>query len=398
MGWFSNFFRKFKYNGGGRSFMFTGGGFSFTREELETIIENGYLSNPDVYAIIKKIADVGSDIPLKVYRNEGGQWEEIEDSELLEVIKKPNRNQTTQEFIEECIIQLLNTGNVYILKTQAIGFEDASGLSMEVLPSGMVTIQTNEDLSIKNYVYDYARTKTYEPDQIIHIKYIDPSQRGKEEHYGLSPLQAACLTLEGSNNSHDASAQLLKNKGISGLLSTDGDVQASPEMAKLMQMQIQQQIDGTNSYGKIPVSSVPMKYVQTGMSPTDLKIMELNTQRLRTLCAVFGMDSSLFNDPQNKTYSNRTEAKKDMYTSAVIPVVNKILTGLNKDLIEEDDTAIRPDTSGIEALQKDKKMQAETAKIYVDAGILTIDEVREDMGRSPMPITNDEEDEEDQED
>lgn len=381
MGWFQNLFSRNNsfFNGGEKQFMYTGKGFSFSQFEIEQILQYGYLSNPDVYSIVKRIADVGSDIPLRIYKKSGSEWIEIENSEVYKILEKPNPKQTTQEFIEEAYIQLLNTGNVYIKKKIATGFKIPT--SMEILPSSMVDIETNSDWSIKRFVYNGARTEYFLPEEIIHIKYIDPSQCGMETHYGLSPLQAAFLTLDGSNNSHQASAFILRNKGISGIISTDkGDVVMNEDMGKALQKQIQRQIAGTDNYGKVPVSSVPLKYVQTGMSPTDLKILELNTQRLRTFCNVYGIDSSILNDPENKTYSNRTEAGKDFYSLGVLPPLNKILTGISKDLIKEENTRIKPDTSGIPSLQKDKKLEAEINVMYVNAGILDRNEVRETLG------------------
>lgn len=381
MGWFSDLFKRNTsfFDGGEKQFMYTGTGFSFTQMEIKEILQNGYLSNPDVYSIVKRISDVGSDIPLRVYKKNKTEWQEIENSDIEKLLRKPNQKQTTQEFIEECLIQLLNTGNVYIKKGTSIGFKVPT--YMEVLPSGMVEIETNSDWSVKQYIFDAAKQEKYIPEEIIHIKYIDPTSCGVETHYGLSPLQAAFLTLDGSNNSHQASAFILRNKGISGLITSgNGDVVMSEAMGKALQKQIQKQIAGTDNFGKVPVSSVPLKYVQTGMSPTDLKMLELNTQRLRTFCNVYGLDSSIMNDPENKTYSNRTEASKDFYSLGVLPPLNKILTGINKDLIKDGDTAIKPDTSEIAALQKDKKLEAEINVMYVNAGILDVNEIRQELG------------------
>lgn len=380
MGWLQNLFgNKSYFDGGEKQFLYTGTGFSFTQMEIKEILRSGYLSNPDVYSIVKRISDVGSYIPLRVYKKNKTEWVEVENSDIEKLLRKPNQKQTTQEFIEECLVQLLNTGNVYIRKNKAIGFKVPT--SMSVMPSGMIEIETNSDWSVKRFIYSGATEEKLDPEEVIHIKYIDPTSNGVECHYGLSPLQAAFLTLDGSNNSHQASAFILRNKGISGLITTDsGDVVVAPGVGKAIQKQIQRQIAGTDNYGKVPFSSVPLKYVQTGMSPTDLKMLELNTQRLRTFCNVYGVDSSIFNDPENKTYSNRTEASKDFYSLGVLPPLDKILTGINKDLIKDENTAIKADTSEIAALQKDKKLEAEINVMYVSAGIIDANEIREELG------------------
>ena len=56
------------------------------------------------------------------------------------------------------------------------------------------------------------------------------------------------------------------------------------------------------------------------MSPTDLKLLEGQINNLRTICNIYGLDSSLFNDPENKTFSNRKEAQIAAYTDTYIPL------------------------------------------------------------------------------
>ena len=61
------------------------------------------------------------------------------------------------------------------------------------------------------------------------------------------------------------------------------------------------------------------------MSSTDLQLVEKGVINLRAICNVFGLDSSLFNDPANKTFNNRKEAEKALYTNAIIPIVTNIV-------------------------------------------------------------------------
>ena len=109
------------------------------------------------------------------------------------------------------------------------------------------------------------------------------------------------------------------------------------------------------------------------MSSTDLQIIESGVFKLRQLCNIYAVDSSLFNDPANKTYNNRTEATKSFYNEAVIPAVNRIIKGLNSWLLApfSEDTGVKYrlsiDTSQIEALQKDQKAEAEKNKVVSES-------------------------------
>ena len=115
-----------------------------------------------------------------------------------------------------------------------------------------------------------------------------------------------------------------------------------------------------------------MGYTQIGMSSTDLKIIESGVLTDRQLCNAYSCPSVLFNDPSNSTYNNYTTALKTLYTDAVIPVCNKILADNNKDwlsqwsLRDNKKYSWQLDTSSVEALQADQKIEAEKDKIRMD--------------------------------
>ena len=370
------------------SFFNVGGEFSYNRQNYDKIIKDSYLSNSDVYYIIKKITEIASSLPL-IHVN--SEEELIESSDLIKLLNKPNKDQTRKEFLEEAVTSLLTTGNVFYHKQKSVGFKGAQELT--VLTTSLMDIQTNSDWSVKSYNYNYGgKVHSYSTDEIIHVKYIDPSIYGLQTHYGLSPLQASNLTLEASNNLNVADSSLLKNKGASGILTTKGENVMTPEEGKSIQSAVTKNISGAKNFGKMPVTTVDLGFLQLGMSPSDLKILESNVQKLRTFCNVFGLDSSLFNDPANKTYNNRLEAEKAMFTNSILPTLDKVLSGLNKDLLEDDNTKVIADTSKIAALQQDLKAESERLIALVNAGILDVNEAREGLGREPKTIKIEEND------
>ena len=76
----------------------------------------GYGKNEIVHACIRELAD-GAASPRYYLgiENEGG-IEEIEDSPLATLIKRPNQNEDFYAFIERLVTFLQVAGNVYILK------------------------------------------------------------------------------------------------------------------------------------------------------------------------------------------------------------------------------------------------------------------------------------------
>ena len=155
-----------------------------------------------------------------------------------------------------------------------------------------------------------------------------------------------------------------------------------PEEAAQVQQAWNRDIQGTHNSGKIKVTNKDLNYIQMAMSATDLQLVESDVITLRAMCNVYGLDSSLFNDPANKTFNNRKEAEKALYTNAVIPLSEKIAMAHTQYIAQNHfpngNVRMRQDFSNVEALQSDKKTEAEKDKIVLDGVNVII----------AMPITN----------
>ena len=143
-----------------------------------------------------------------------------------------------------------------------------------------------------------------------------------------------------------------------------------PEEAALVQAKFQERVGGSNNFGKTIVTNKDLNYIQMAMSSADLQLLEKGVINLRAMCNVFGLDSSLFNDPANKTFNNRKEAEKALYTNAVQPTLDKVEAELNRWFVASHypggNVRFRFDYSEVAALQTDQKTEAEKDKIVID--------------------------------
>ena len=145
-----------------------------------------------------------------------------------------------------------------------------------------------------------------------------------------------------------------------------------PEQAKILADKASETIRGVKNFNKVHVANADMNYLQIGMSATDLKVIESGVLTDRQLCNAYSCPSVLFNDPSNSTYNNYITALKTLYTDAVLPVCNKLLADNNKDwlgqwsLKDNKRYSWQLDTSGIEALQSDQKVEAEKDKSVME--------------------------------
>ena len=167
------------------------GGFKFNDFNQQKIIDEGYAKNADLYSIVKMISSSASAIPLELYNTlPNGEKELITDGELFDLLQQPNRLQSIQEFINESMTYLLLSGNNYVNGYKSMGMGDVFR-ELNVLPSNYVTIESGNMVNpIKSYSYSEIYDITFDPKDVMHIKYTNPKGMGTDRLYGLSPLEA----------------------------------------------------------------------------------------------------------------------------------------------------------------------------------------------------------------
>ena len=84
------------------------------------------------------------------------------------------------------------------------------------------------------------------------------------------------------------------------------------------------EIGGSHNFNSVGISNSNLNYVQMGMTPSDLKLIENQVNKKRDIASVYGFDSALFNDPDKSTFNNRKEAELSAFTSVYIPLAEKV--------------------------------------------------------------------------
>ncbi len=353
------------------------GSYSYGGYSLLEFIENGYM-NPYVFQCIDKIADVSSQLPFSVIDEKTGKVPVGKNAdELLKLIERPNDRQTCDDFYYEVVTSLLATGNCFIRAIKPVGFSRFAELTV-MLPQFTAIETVDGTLWGKPKLYRYNGVMAEIPaSEVLHIKFPNLTDR---TNWGLSPLQAGQFAYEASNNIFEASASLHKNRGISGILSNaDSNMPMMPKEQAALQEEWQNRTAGAHRFGKVYVTNAAMKYLPMGMTSVEMQSLEGGIDKLRTICSLFGLDSSLFNDPANKTYNNRADAEKSMYTSVVIPLLDKINRNISRFLASNfqiDNALIVADYSQVAILRENEAAKSAKVLAEVAAGVITAEEGR----------------------
>ena len=289
-----------------------------------------YGENPLVYMVVNKIARTTASLNRLIMLDDGTITDE---GQLFDILSKPNEDDDEIEFRTKINEYLLLTGNAFIRIIRGEGM----GQSLDVLVTQRTTIVCNKIGDIVRYDYTLfdGTVVPYEVEDILHIKTSNVvNVDGTQSKYGLSPLQSAWIVVTSSMEKLKADASIFKSRGIIGILSSDGDTPMLDPERERLQTEFDKGTGGADKYNKIHLTSSKLRFLQTGMSPTDLKLLEGILSSLRLICGVYGMPSVLFNDNDSSTYNNVAEAKTTAYTDVYIPLDEKVNKELSKWLGE----------------------------------------------------------------
>ncbi len=348
-------------------------------------INQGYSRSPDLKPIVDKIANTTSSVKWCVYEERNGELIKDESSKLNDLLYSPNPNQTWNEFQYGLVVNLALTGNALARGIDSIGLgAEGAFRQLEVLYTQGITPNLDSNYNIISYDYVIDRIDTtYSAEEIIHMKYFNPTEKGLMSGMGLSPLQSAVYPYRTSLNQWEASSNLLKNKGAIGFISNESDDVLDDQELESAQSAFNKMVGGPKQFGKVTVTPSKMKYNPMGMTAADMQIIEMGVKTLRAICNVYGIDSSLFNDPANKTFNNRREAEKALWTNVNIPILRMMEASYNRSFVESyskeegKNLYLKFDVSDVEVLHEDKDKKVDRVIKLLQSGVITIEQAQE---------------------
>jgi HK97 family phage portal protein len=357
-------------------------------ENDNTYIEKGYQYNTTIYSIVNLIAKTAATIPFQVYEIKSDNdlkryksmtsgiangsalhkaevlrkhaLEEVADTELHDLLSRPNPSQSYNAWIQEIIAFGKLTGNRYIYGIKPdTGANQGKFKELYVLPSQKVEINSGGIFEpVKSYSLEYNGQYKMEAEDVCHIKDFNPYYDGTGSHlYGMSPLKAGLRSLDTNNEAITTGAKYLQNQTARGVLMSDeGDI--NEVQAQQLKEKFRQNYSGSNNAGDIVITPKKLSWINFGMSASDLSLIEQYNASIKDLCNIYSVPAVLLNNTESSTYNNVIEAKKSLYQSAVIPELNKIRDELNRWLVP-----------------------AYGEKLYIDFDYTSISELQEEMDK-----------------
>lgn len=304
-------------------------------DKLTDYVEKAYNVNAWVGAIIDMIAVEAASVNVGLFKYDSkGEKERVLKHDLLNLKDNPNSQFTWNEFIELAVKFDLITGNNFFYAPRVeegnnrgrIAKDGDGNYNLNIMPAHQIKIISGDVINpIKAYELN---RKSFDPFDVLHIRRANTGFGDGKELYGESPMKSLRTTISTSNSAQTAQHKSFQNGGMSGILSFKEGL--SPEQLSAVKGKLRKDTQGPEHQNKIHVTGAASPdYLNLGRTTVEMGILESELQSMRKICANYQVSSGLFNDPVGSTYNNKQEERKALYTDAVLPVINRILTALN---------------------------------------------------------------------
>lgn len=325
---------------------------SWSRRGFVSLCNEGFARNPVVHRCVRLIAEAANRVPLTV--EEGGK--RLSDHPALKLLADPNPRQSGSELLEAVYAYLQTAGNAY-LEAALVGGE-LKGLHC-LRPDRMRVIAGKDGWPMA-YAYTADRRTvqlSQEPapiPRVLHLKLFHPL----DDHYGLSPLEAAQQSLDVHNSASAWNKALLDNAARpSGALvySAPGGNLTQDQFSRL-KAELEQGFAGAANAGRPMVLEGGLDWKTIALSPRDMDFIELKHVAAREIALAFGVPPMLLGIPGDNTYSNLAEANRALWRQTIVPLVRRVADDLGSWLAPAfgGGFVLVPDLDGVEALAEDR--------------------------------------------
>lgn len=354
----------------------------WSARDTVSLTRAGFIGNPVGFRTVKMVAEAAAAVPL-LCQDDACRYET---HPVLDLLRRPNPGQGRAELFEALYGQLLLSGNAYL---EAVGGE-AGQLPQElhVLRSDRMAVVPGMDGWPDAWEYQVGGRKmrfdmTGSPDPICHIKAFHP----QDDHYGLSPMQAAAVAVDVHNSAAAWSKALLDNaarpSGAMVYRGVDGQGVLSPDQFERLQSEIELHHQGARNAGRPMLLEGGLDWKPMGFSPSDMEFHETKASAAREIALAFGVPPMLLGIPGDLTYSNYAEANRAFYRLTVLPLATRVAAAVAWWLSEhlDEEVSLKPDLDQIPALadERDQHWRRVAA-----ADFLTPAEKRAALGLPPL--------------
>ncbi len=361
---------------------------AWTPRNYAALAREGFMANAVGYRCVRTIAEAAASVPWLLY--DGAR--ELDRHPLLALLARPNPVQAGTELAEALYGHLLLAGNGYL---EAVELDGAVRELHALRPDRMRAVPGPDGWP---EAYEYSaggRTVRFDQDRggrvapILHLKLFHPAN----DHYGLSPLEAAARGIDIHNAAGAWNKALLDNaarpSGAVVFHGAEPGASLTEEQFERIRRELAASHAGPDNAGRPLVLDGGLDWKPMGLTPKDMDFIDARHAAAREIALAFGVPPMLLGIPGDNTFANYAEANRTFWRQTVLPLVARTADALSRWLAPA--FAGAPPAGGAPRLWFDadriEALSAEREALWSRvgaAGFLTVNEKREALGYAPV--------------
>ncbi|MEM7429480.1 MAG: phage portal protein [Pseudomonadota bacterium] len=297
----------------------------WTPRNYEALAKEGYQENAVGYRCVRMISEAAASVPWVLFEAD----EELDEHGLLSLLSRPNAAQSGSDLLETFYAQLQTAGNAYL---EAVVL-DGAVRELHGLRPDRVKVVPGSDGWPAAYEYS-ANGKSFRfvqdgaPPPILHMRLFNP----RDDHYGLSPIEAAAKAIDIHNAAGAWNKALLDNAARpSGALvyrGSEAGTNLTDEQFSRLKSELEQTYQGSANAGRPLVLEGGLEWSAMSYSPKDMDFIEAKHVAAREIALAFGVPPMLLGIPGDNTFSNYAEANRTFWRQTVLPLVGRTASAL----------------------------------------------------------------------
>jgi HK97 family phage portal protein len=347
----------------------------WTPRDYGALAREGFQKNAVVHRAVRLVAEAAASLPLVL--SAGGR--EVTDHPLGALTARPNPREGGARLLESLYGHLMVSGNAYL---EAVSLDGGAPRELYALRPDRMRVVPGADGWPA--AYDYAvGTETVRYEQrgevppILHLTLFHPT----DDHYGLSPMEAAATALDVHNAAGAWNKALLDNAARpSGALVFGGAGSGLTDAQfERLKAELESNYQGAGNAGRPLLLDGGLDWKPLSLTPQEMDFMSAKNGAAREIALAFGVPPLLLGLPGDNTHANYAEANRAFYRQTVIPLVRRTAEALAHWLAPAwgEPLALNPDLDAIEALSGEREA---LWRRVTAADFLTADEKREAVG------------------
>lgn len=286
--------------------------------------------------------------------------------------RRPDPDLDRSDWIEQAVLSLALDGNLFLRK---IRNPDGSVAAARILPPAEVLITRDPKTRAIRYHY---RGETLTTADVQHQTLMRLPGRDR----GIGPIQASRREIGGAADVRDYAANWFHGTGQPTGVLTVQKAQSKDDAKEARDRWNEAAADPTNATG-IRVIGSGTTYEPLLLNPEDAQWLEVRKFTVTDLARLFGIPSALMLvslDGNSLTYSNVEQEWLAFSRFTLMQYVRKLEEALTE--LSPAGQTIRFDLEVL--LRSDTGTRYAAHRTAIEAGFLTVDEVREIEGRPPL--------------